>query len=211
MPALNRTVLLTGFEPFDGATRNPSIEAVRAVERDWDRAERLVAAELPVAYERMGADLDALLGEHQPDVVIGVGLAPGRDRVSLERLAVNLCDARIPDNDGAQPAEAPVLVGQPTALFTSLPVKATRALLAEAGVEAELSMTAGTFVCNAMFFRATAWAGLAQGRRAGFVHVPMPDGVGSPGLATLARAVRVSADAALDVAVDLRLAAGEPD
>ncbi|WP_163542315.1 pyroglutamyl-peptidase I [Occultella kanbiaonis] len=206
-----RTVLLTGFEPFDGASRNPSIETVRLVERHWDRAERLVVAELPVAYDRMGADLDALLAEHRPDVVIGVGLAPGRDRIGLERLAVNLCDARIPDNDGARPAEGPVLTGRPAALFTSLPVKATRARLADAGIEAELSMTAGTFVCNAMFFRATAWAGAAPGRRAGFVHVPMTDGAGSPGLATLARAVRLSVDAALDIGADLRVAAGGTD
>ncbi|TDE90404.1 pyroglutamyl-peptidase I [Occultella glacieicola] len=205
------TVLLTGFEPFDGATANPSIDAARIVARDWDRPERLVVAELPVAYARMGVDLDDLITEHQPGVVIGVGLAPGRNRVSLERLAVNLRDARIPDNDGAQPAEGPVLDGQPTALFTSLPVKATRARLAEAGVEVDLSMTAGTFVCNAMFFRAAAWACGGPGRRAGFVHVPMPDGVGSPDLATLARAVRVSVDAALDVEADLRIADGATD
>ena len=172
--------------------RNPSIDAVRLVEAGWDRSEQLVIAELPVTYERAAAALRALLAEHAPEVVVGVGLAAGRGRVGLERVAVNLRDARIPDNDGAQPTEGPVLDGGPTAVFTSLPVKTTLERSQAAEVPAELSLTAGTFVCNAVFYLGASWAQQRGGRRAGFVHVPTGDVVGS------ARTVRLSIDSALD-------------
>ena len=198
----HRTVLLTGFGPFGGQVRNSSVEAVRLVEGGWDRPERLVVAELPVAYERAGRELDRLLAEHDPDVVVSVGLAAGRQRVGLERVAVNIRDARIPDNDGAQPGDGPVVDGGPTAYLTSLPVKLTLERVRGAGVPAELSLSAGTFVCNAVFYLAASWASRRAGRRAGFVHVPSGDVAGS------ARAVRLSIDAALDVAEDARTPGG---
>lgn len=201
-----RTVLITGFEPFHGAHRNPSIDAVRAVARDWDRTERLVARELPVAFGRAGALLDALLEEHLPDVVVGVGLAAGRTRLGLERVAVNLTDARIPDNDGVQPGDGPVVPGGPVAHLTTVPVKVALGRLTAAGIPTELSMTAGTYVCNAVFYRAADHASRRPGVRAGFVHVP-------PGLAvdTLALAVRTVVDTALDVVADLPVAVGGTD
>jgi pyroglutamyl-peptidase len=199
----SRTVLLTGFEPFDGADRNPSIEAVRLVERAWDRAEVLVAQELPVAYGRAGALVEQLMTEHEPAVVLGVGLAAGRARIGLERLAVNLCDARIPDNDGAQPAGEPVVTGGPTAVLTTVPVKSALQRLLDAGIEAEVSMTAGTYVCNAVFYRAALLAAVRGDVRAGFVHVP-----GGVPVETLARAVRLVVDAALDVTVDTAVPQG---
>ena len=91
------TVLLTGFEPFDGRADNPSIDAVRAVAAQWTGPERLVVAELPVAYTRAGERLAELLAANGPTLALGVGLATGRTRLSVERLAVNLCDARIPE------------------------------------------------------------------------------------------------------------------
>ena len=168
---MTATVLLTGFEPFDGRADNPSIEAVRTLARSWPGPERLVVAELPVAYTRAGERLAELLASADPALALGVGLATGRRLLSVERLAVNLCDARIPDNDGHQPDAAPVTPGGPTALWSTLPVKRMVAAADEAGCPAELSMTAGTFVCNAVFYQLAGWA---QGgrRRAGFVHVP---------------------------------------
>lgn len=169
------TVLLTGFEPFDGRADNPSIEAVRAVAQAWAGPEQLIIAELPVAYGRAGEQLAELLATEKPTLVLGVGLAAGRRRLSIERLAVNLCDARIPDNDGHQPGAEPVVPGGPTALWASLPVKAMVAATERADCPAELSMTAGTYVCNAVFYRLARWAAAGQGRRAGFVHVPDTD------------------------------------
>jgi len=168
------TVLLTGFEPFDGRADNPSIEVVRAVAESWSGPERVLVAELPVAYDRAAARLVELLADADPDLSLGVGLAGGRDRLSFERLAVNLCDARIPDNDGQQPDADPVVAGGPAAIWSSLPVKRMRQAAEDAGCPAELSMTAGTYVCNAVFYHLAQWAEDTQ-RRAGFVHVPDTD------------------------------------
>lgn len=166
------TVLLTGFEPFGGDPTNPSGEAVRQVEARWDRPERLVVDVLPVSFVGAAARMRALIAEHEPDVVIAVGLAGNRGTVSVERVAVNLMDARIPDNDGAQPVDRPCVEGAPDARFATLPVKAiVRDILAD-GIPAEMSHSAGTFVCNHVFFAAVDAASVRPGTRAGFVHVP---------------------------------------
>ncbi|WP_235020148.1 pyroglutamyl-peptidase I [Ruania rhizosphaerae] len=206
MPERPPTVLLTGFEPFDGASSNPSIDAVRLLATAWDREEELVVAELPVAYGRAVDQLEELLRAHRPTVAVGVGLAGGRRRVSLERLAVNLRDARIPDNDGAQPVDEPVLANGPAARWMSLPAKRIASALAEASIPAELSMTAGTYVCNTVAYHLATWAASVQPAGTdrvrpctGFVHVPPADVLGVPALAGGLRLV-------LDVAL-----AGEPE
>ncbi|WP_156221827.1 pyroglutamyl-peptidase I [Pseudactinotalea suaedae] len=197
-----RTVLLTAFEPFDGAATNPSMAVVERVASAWDRPERLRCAVLPVAYTRAQQELESLLTQAVPDVVVGVGLAGGRARPGVERLAVNLRDARIADNDGAQPVDEPVIDGGPLALLTSLPVRATVARLRAAGQDVELSMTAGTFVCNAVFYTAATWAGADPGRRAGFVHVP------AHGVDDSAHVVRAVIEDALDLERDLAVPTG---
>lgn len=198
------TVLLTGFEPFDGRADNPSIDAVRAVAAQWTGPERLVVAELPVAYTRAGERLAELLAANGPTLALGVGLATGRTRLSVERLAVNLCDARIPDNDGHQPDADPVVHQGPTALWSSLPVKRMVAAAEAADCPAELSMTAGTYVCNAVFYHLTRWAGTGD-RRAGFVHVPDTDTLPVP---QVSAGLIVGLRSALDHAEDLHRPAG---
>ncbi len=192
----DRRVLLTSFEPFGGERVNPSMTVVDGVARTWRRAERLVTAVLPVSFVAAADALERLLVEHDPDVLVSVGLAGGRTRVGLERVALNLCDARIPDNDGDQPADREVVAGGPLALPTSLPVKAAARVLAGRGVVVDLSTSAGTFVCNAVFYRGLAWSTGRAGRRAGFVHVP-------PGsIDASVAAVSATVDAALDIEVD---------
>ena len=200
------TVLLTGFEPFDGHSANPSMAAVQAVATQWAGPERLVVAELPVAYARAGERLAELLAREEPTLALGVGLAAGRARLSVERLAVNLCDARIPDNDGHQPDAVPVAPGGPTALWSTLPVKRMVAAAERVGCPAELSMTAGTFVCNAVFYHLASWAAGGP-RRAGFVHVPQASTL-SPSRA--AAGLSAGLRTALAHIVDLRLPAGDP-
>lgn len=200
-----RTILLTAFEPFDGASHNPSMDVVQAVERGWSRPEPLATAILPVAFHGAAVVLERVLTLVRPDIVVGVGLASSRPQPTLERLAVNLCDARIPDNEGAQPADGQVIPGGPLAVPTSLPVKACWRRLTTAGVAVDLSMSAGTFVCNAVFYRAAHWAGLRAGRRAGFVHIPGHD---------LDQSVDVVSEqivTALDVGNDEDLAIGATD
>lgn len=177
---MNRpTVLLTGFEPFGGETTNPSWDAVSDLAgrppQDDSAADEytLVTALLPCAFDTSIDVLRAAITEHQPDLVICVGQAGGRSGVTPERIGVNISDARIPDNAGAQPIDVPVVAGAPAAYFTSLPVKACVSALREAGIPASVSHTAGTFVCNHVFYGLMHL--LATERpttRGGFVHVP---------------------------------------
>ncbi|MEV8274032.1 pyroglutamyl-peptidase I [Microbacterium sp. NPDC077184] len=164
--------LVTGFVPFAGDAANPSGDAVRLLAASWSGPAELVTAILPVSFGGAAAALRSLIDEQRPDVVIATGLAGDRDTITPERIAVNLADARIPDNDGAQPIDAASVPGAPAAFFATLPVKAIVADLRAAGVPASVSHSAGTFVCNHVMFHALhATAGVA-GARAGFVHVP---------------------------------------
>ncbi|AOS62804.1 pyroglutamyl-peptidase I [Actinoalloteichus hymeniacidonis] len=171
-------VLLTGFEPFDGASTNPSWQAVVQAERRWSGSARLHTAELPVDFERCGPTLVEALDEYRPDLVVAVGQAGGRAGIALERVAVNIDDARIPDNAGNQPVDVPIVEGGPAAYFGTLPVKACVADLREAGIPAAVSQTAGTFTCNHVFYRlmheltARRGAGTGPEPRGGFVHIP---------------------------------------
>ena len=167
--------LVTGFAPFGGDAINPSYEAVRRLPSRIGNLE-VIAAELPTSFARAPRKLRALIARVQPDIVLCVGLAADRDALCVERVAVNLCHARIPDNDGAQPAEKPVIGRAPAAYFSTLPVAEIVNALCGAGLRAEMSMSAGTFVCNRVFYGLMHDAAKHKrgkhGLRAGFVHVP---------------------------------------
>ena len=217
-PTPERRVLVTGFEPFERDSVNPSWEVARAL-HGW-RCEGAVvhAVQLPCAFGAAIERLDAALTETQPALVVGLGLAGGRAEWSPERVAVNVDDARIPDNLGRQPIDAPVVPGAPAAYFSTLPIKAIVHALRAAGLPAAVSNTAGTFVCNHVFYalmnRLATRPALA-GVRGGFVHVPcLPEqaarqpGLPSMALATQAEALRVLLHTALTVRADLREGGG---
>jgi pyroglutamyl-peptidase len=166
------SILLTGFEPFGGEAINPSWEAVRALDGCVIADHRVVARRLPVSFGGAAAALRAALDAVQPQLVLAVGQAGGRAALSLERIAINLVDARIPDNDGCQPIDCPVIPGAAPACFTTLPVKAMRVAIEAAGIPAELSHSAGCYVCNAVFFVLMQSLGSRAGVRGGFMHVP---------------------------------------
>jgi pyroglutamyl-peptidase len=210
-------VLVTGFDPFDGESVNPSWEVARRL-ADWRCGEHVVTTRrLPCVFGAVLDALDAELGALRPDIAIAIGQAGGRTDVSLERVAINVDDARIPDNDGAQPIDRPVVADGPPAYFTTLPVKAILQRLRGAGVPAQVSNTAGTFVCNHAFYAlrhlaATRHRGV---RRAGFIHIPyLPEQAarhpGSPSLAldSIEAALRIAIQTAIEVDADIRLAAG---
>src|SRR5699024_9405711 len=148
-------VVLTGFEPFGGDETNPSWEAVRrAAPALRDRGARVVESELPVEFSRAGDLLEQLVREHRPRMVIATGLAAGRTAVTPERVAINVRDGRIADNAGLRPVDEPVVAGGPVGYFTSLPIKAmVSALHEQLELPASVSQTAGTFVCNDVFYR----------------------------------------------------------
>ncbi|HET6602959.1 MAG TPA: pyroglutamyl-peptidase I [Xanthomonadaceae bacterium] len=210
-----RTVLLTGFEPFGGEPVNPSAQAVQALDGERIGALRVRAAVLPCAFCAAGPALGAALVRHAPELVIAVGQAGGRDRICLERVAVNLVDARIADNQGEQPVDLPVIAGAAPAHFTTLPVKAMHAALVRAGIPAELSLSAGSYVCNAVFFELMERLAAMPGVRGGFVHIPWaPEqavrhpGAASMPVALVCDALRVMVTAALANERDLAVPGG---
>ncbi len=165
------SVLLTGFEPFDGSARNPSLDAVRTLAADGIPDVSLEALELPVEFDRARDLIREAIVRVQPDVVLSVGLAAGRPDITVERVAINLADARIPDNSGEQPVDQELVVAGAAAYFSTLPIKEIVAAIRGVDVAASLSYSAGTYVCNAVMYHAlNATAdGSAQ---AGFIHVP---------------------------------------
>jgi pyroglutamyl-peptidase len=206
----SKVALLTGFDPFGGDAVNPSWEAVRRLRGARIAGYAIAVARIPTGFERCGAALAQAIARHRPELVLCVGLAAGRSAISLERIAINLIDARIPDNDSAQPIDVPVIAGAPAAYFTRLPVKAIVLALRRMGTPAEASLSAGTFVCNALAFHlAHHIATRAPKLRGGFVHVPATpelaaDKPGVPSMAldtivdALRECVRVAATARRD-------------
>ncbi|WP_428952123.1 pyroglutamyl-peptidase I [Streptomyces sp. cg35] len=175
-------VLLTGFEPFGGESVNPSWQAAELVAAAPPEGLDVRAVQLPCVFGESLTALRAAVEEVRPELVVCLGQAGGRPGVTVERVALNVDDARIPDNAGAQPIDEAVVAGGPAAYFSSLPVKACVAAMRSAGVPAALSNTAGTFVCNHVAYGlAHLLATELPGVRGGFVHVPwapeqVPDG-----------------------------------
>jgi pyroglutamyl-peptidase len=211
------TILLTGFEPFDGATENPSRRAVLALASEAPPdGTRVLAEILPCRYASIDDTLRTALLRHRPDVVIATGQAGGRAEISVERVAINVDDARIADNDGVRQIDTPVVAGGPAAYFATLPIKAVTAAIRAAGVPASVSQTAGTFLCNHVFYRACHLAATElPGLRAGFLHMPwLPEqaaqhpGAPSMALANIVAAVRATIEATRDTHQDLAVAAG---
>lgn len=165
-------LLITGFEPFGGETENPSWEVARLLHGMIVSQCDLVSVQLPCVFSKSLEALENALKLHQPQMVIALGQADGRSDVSIERVAINVCDARIPDNEGAQPIDVAVVQGGPAAYFSTLPIKKMVATLKSNGYPASVSQTAGTFVCNQVFY------GLQhvlkdQKVASGFIHVPL--------------------------------------
>ena len=174
-------VLLTGFEPFGTATSNPSGEIVKQISGD-----NIVTAILPVTYAQSAERLLSLINQHNPDVVLCLGQAEGRTQITPEKVAINLDDARLPDNAGVQRSDVKILDDGPDAYFTSLPIKEMVDAAKAAGVPASVSLSAGAFLCNHVFYVAqNNFAGTKV--RSGFVHVPLMDSQAPefPGLPTM--------------------------
>jgi pyroglutamyl-peptidase len=165
-------VLVTGFEPFGADRVNSSLELIRNLPRTAGGS-RIAVAELPVVYGAASRMLRRLVALEHPDCVISLGLAGGRQALSFETRAVNLDDARIPDNDGNRPHGRPAVPGAPAALPPTLPLRAMLARLRARCIPVETSPSAGTFLCNHVFYHLVehAWRD-EPSLLAGFVHLP---------------------------------------
>lgn len=207
-------MLLAGFAPFGGEAVNPSWKAVRALDGSVIEGHRVTAVELPTEFDASLPVLWHALRANQPRVAIAVGLAGGREGISLERVAINLIDARIPDNAGAQPVDVPVLRGGAAAFFSTLPLKASLLALHEAGIAAHISQTAGTYVCNQVFYALMHARRRRRNTCAGFVHVPwLPEQAAAHGQAGMplgqtTRALAIIVRTALTTREDARVAGG---
>lgn len=207
------TVLVTGFDPFGDQAINPSWLAVQALHGSQILGHRVVAAQLPTVFGQSSQVLGALIRQYKPSLVLCVGQAGGRQAISLERVAINVDDAYIADNAGAQPIDMPVVRNGPAAYFTRLPIKAMLLALQGEGIAAEISQTAGTFVCNHVFYalmhRLATDRGLKK-VRGGFVHVPLLPEQGEPGMALdeMVRGLRLAVRSALATQQDITAPSG---
>jgi pyroglutamyl-peptidase len=174
-------VLLTGFEPFGKAASNPSGEIVKQISGD-----NIVTAILPVAYAQSAERLLALIAEHNPGVVISLGQAEGRTQITPERVAINLDDARLADNEGVMRNDVKILEDGPDAYFSTLPIKEIVNAIQAKGIPAAVSLSAGAFLCNHVFYVAQNKF-VGTGVRSGFIHVPLMDSQAPefPGLPTM--------------------------
>jgi pyroglutamyl-peptidase len=206
------SVLVTGFDPFGGSSVNPSWQAIHALDGRVIAGRRVIGGEIPTIFGASLQKLEALLEQHRPELVICTGQAAGRGSLSLERVAINVNDARIPDNAGAKPIDTPVVADGPAAYFTTLPIKAMLQALLEAGVRAEVSQTAGTFVCNQTFYglmhllAKPRW----QGVRGGLIHVPWLPEQGQPSMRVheIVRGLEIAIECALATHRDILKEAG---
>jgi pyroglutamyl-peptidase len=212
------SLLVTGFECFGGEPINPSWEICNRLPRTL-AGYRVETVRVPCEFRRAIEVVAEAIERYQPVLVLCLGQAGGRTHVSVERVAINVDDASIEDNGGWQPIDEPIAMNAPAAYFSTLPVKAMAAAMREARVPAEVSNTAGTYVCNHLMYGVLHYlAGTGNPARAGFVHVPYAeeqvlDKPGKPSLAiaTMARGVEAAVAAALAQEQDITIAAGKLD
>ena len=210
-----KTVLITGFEPFGGESVNPSWEVVSSLDNAIIGGCRVIARQLPCVFGESLAVLNAAIDALSPSLVLAVGQAGGRTDITVERVAINVDDARIADNQWQQPVDVPIVVDGPAAWFSTLPIKAMVVAMRNAGIPASVSQTAGTFVCNHVMYGLLHKLRDASAVKGGFIHIPyLPQQAaqhpGAPSMAaeTVRRALEVAIATALQVESDIAVTGG---
>ncbi|MBS9438011.1 pyroglutamyl-peptidase I [Photorhabdus noenieputensis] len=216
-----KTVLITAFEPFDGETINPSWESVRQLQNQQLSGAHIETRQLPCVFNTSLTCLYTAIDEIQPELVIAVGQAGGRPDITVERIAININDARIPDNQGNQPIDTPIVAAGPAAYFSTLPIKAIVSGLQAAGVPASISQSAGTYVCNHVMYGLLHYLALTYPKvrgglvRGGFIHIPyLPEqavkhpGTPSMALETITMALKIAINQALENSEDMVISGG---
>ena len=165
-------ILVTGFDPFGSDKINPAIEAVKKLP-DTIKGAKIIKLEIPTVFNKSAQVVHQAIVKEQPDYVLNVGQAGGRSALTPERVAININDGRIPDNDGYQPLDEPIQPDGDTAYFTQLPIKAMAKAIRAAGLPAIVSNTAGTYVCNHIFYQVQYMRTKEFPKlKAGFIHIP---------------------------------------
>ncbi|MBR2029169.1 MAG: pyroglutamyl-peptidase I [Oscillospiraceae bacterium] len=165
-------ILVTGFDPFGGEKINPAYEAVKLLPAEICGAD-IVKLEIPTVFAKCGDVVEKSIEQHNPDFVICIGQAGGRSCISIEKVAINFAEARIPDNEGYQPLDKAIVPDGPAAYFSTLPVKAMVENVRSHGIPSHLSYSAGTFVCNDVMYRLLHMLSTKYHHiKGGFIHVP---------------------------------------
>lgn len=209
-------IMITGFDPFGGEPVNPAYEAVKLLPDEIGGAQ-IIKLEVPTVFGKAGEVLEANIKTEQPDAVICVGQAGGRSGMTVEKVAINFQDARIPDNDNQQPVDKPIKEDGETAYFATIPVKAIVAKMRENGIPAFISYTAGTYVCNDLMYTLLYLIDKKYPQmRGGFIHVPYameqtidkPIGTASMALPVIAKALEYAVLAVIENQKDISQAMG---
>ena len=180
-------ILVTGFDPFGEEMINPAIEAVKELPNRIAGVD-IIKLEIPTIFYKSAEIVEQVLKEKEPNYVLHIGQAGGRPDLTPERIAINLDDARIPDNMGQQPIDEPIIHKGEPAYFSQLPIKAMVSYMKSEGIPASISNTAGTFVCNHIMYQTLHQTQTKyQGVKAGFIHIPfLPEQVvNKPGVPSL--------------------------
>ncbi len=210
-------ILVTGFDPFGGEAVNPAFEAVKLLPDEIAGAE-IIKLEIPTVFSKSGPAVEAGIKEHQPDIVINVGQAGGRSCVTIEKVGINLAEARIPDNAGEQPSGEPLQTDGEPAYYATIPVNAIVKNVRAHGIPCHISYTAGTYVCNCVMYNVLHMAATRYPNiRAGFIHVPFaaeqvvekPNGTPFMSLEMIADSLRYAIEATVNNTEDIKSVSGE--
>ncbi|RGX90686.1 pyroglutamyl-peptidase I [Roseburia sp. OF03-24] len=210
-------ILVTGFDPFGGASINPAYEAVKLLPDRIEGAE-VIKMEIPTVFGKDEEVIRTAVEKYHPDAVLCVGQAGGRSGITVEKVAINLMEARIPDNEGKQPSDEPIKEDGENAYFASIPVKCMVQYIKEAKIPARVSYTAGTFVCNDIMYRVLYMIDKEYPHmRGGFVHVPylpeqtldLPEGTPSMSAEMIEEALEYGIRAIIENEEDVKTTGGE--
>lgn len=209
-------ILVTGFDPFGGESVNPAYEAVKLLPDNILDAE-IIKIEIPTVFTRSAKVVEEAIAKYSPDVVLNIGQAGGRSSITIERVAINLAEARIPDNDGEAPNDEKIKEDGESAYFATIPVKAMVQNIRDHGIPANISYTAGTYVCNSIMYNVLYMTSKKyKNIRAGFIHVPFaseqvterPEGMPSMAIETIAKAIEYGIEAIIENKEDLSASMG---
>ncbi|MFP3388169.1 pyroglutamyl-peptidase I [Brevibacillus sp. SIMBA_040] len=210
-------VLVTGFDPFGGEPINPAWESVKELAKIESDQYKVEVRQIPTVFDKSIEHLYAAIEETKPDIVLCIGQAGGRGDLSIERVAINVNDARIADNEGNQPIDTPIVEHGPAAYWSTLPIKSMVHELQQQGIPASISQTAGTYVCNHVFYGLMHYVAENKAAiRGGFIHIPyLPEqaarqsGQPSMALETIVKGLRVAIEAVISHDQDIVVSGGQ--
>ncbi len=206
-----KTVLLTGFDPFGGESINPAWEVAKSLHEKTIGEYKIISKQVPTVFQKSISVLKEYIEELNPEMIICIGQAGGRPDIKIERVAINVDDARIADNEGNQPVDVPVVEEGPAAYWSTLPMKAIVKRLQEEGIPASVSQSAGTFVCNHLFYGLMHELEKHDKKiKGGFIHIPfLPEqasnypGQPSMSLSTIRKGIELAVEVTTAVEVDI--------